>query len=821
VTDLTLEDLPLVEDCAPEDLLEAPRALKKENVEVKPSQRRIVGESVPRLEDPALLTGQGHFLDDIALPDVLHVAFARSAHAHAAVTRIDVEAARAMPGVHAVLLMDDLESVVTTRRMPLSAAGAKNTTTSTPFILSNDEVAYVGEPMVLVAARTRCQAEDAAAAIEIEYDILTVVADAREAAKPGSPIVRRELKTNVLNSIEVGYGEVDEAFGKAEHVFATDLWQHRGCGHPLEGRGVLAEVRPADGGLYVWSSTQMPHDLFYALTGVLGLDENHLRVMTPDVGGGFGPKYCLYPEEFAVPAAARLLGRNLKWVEDRRENFLAAIQERDQFWKLEIAVDANAKILGIRGTLVHDQGAYAPKPVNLPYNSATALTGPYIVPAYYIEVQIVHTNKVPVSSVRGAGYPQAAFAMERLLDLVSYELGIDRAEVRRRNLIPLDKMPYTKPLKARSGAGLVCDSGDYLAAQAETLARAAWDDFPARQAKALAEGRYIGIGLANAVKGTGRGPFESGIVRVAQSGKVSVFTGATAMGQGIGTALAQICAQQLSVTPDSVTVISGDTTMSPLGIGGFASRQLVTAGSSVHIAAQEVAAKAVKAASAILRIPEDDLELVNGRVQSCADSTKSMSLGDIATALRGAPGYAFPAELEPGLEARVHWKTDALTYSNACHVAEVEVDIELGEVKILRYVAFHDVGKRINPMIVEGQLHGGIVHGIGNALYEFMGFDENAQPVTTTFAEYLLVTATEVPPLELIGGETPSPLNPLGAKGVGEVGTIPVAAAIISAVENALQPFQVRITQTPILPPTLFHLVRAAQAAPLKATITR
>lgn len=798
-----LADTPLVETRALNDA---------EILESQVAHHQFVGKSVLRIEDSALLTGKGNYLDDIVLPNVLHVAFARSSQAHATIKRINAEAARAMPGVEAVLLMDDLASVVTTRRMPLRASGGKTSTTSTPFILANEEVAYVGEPIVLVAARSRYQAEDAVAAIEIEYDALPVVADAREAARPESSLVRLELKTNVLSRIEVGYGEVDAAFEGAPHVFADDLWQHRGCGHAMEGRGVLVEVRPADGGLYVWSSTQMPHDLFYALTDVLGLDENHLRVMTPDVGGGFGPKYCLYPEEFAVPAAARLLGRSLKWVEDRRENFLAAIQERDQFWTLEIAVNADATIRGIRGKLVHDQGAYAPKPVNLPYNSATALTGPYIVPAYLIEVLIVHTNKVPVSSVRGAGYPQAVFAMERLMDRVAIELGLDRAEVRRRNLITVEKMPYTKSLKARSGAAMVYDSGDYPAAQAETLARADWDGFPARQALALAEGRYIGIGLANAVKGTGRGPFESGIVRVSPSGKVSVFTGAVAMGQGLATALAQICAEQLSVDPQDVTVILGDTTMSPLGLGGFASRQLVTAGTSVHIAAQTVGAKAVKAASSILCLPESELELVQGSVRSRTDAAKSMSLGEIAMTLRGAPGYAFPTDLEPGLESTVHWKTDALTYSNACHVVEVEVDIELGDVKILRYVAFHDVGKRINPMIVEGQLHGGIVHGIGNALFEFMGFDESAQPVTTTFAEYLLVTATEVPQLELIGRETPSPLNPLGAKGVGEVGTIPAAAAIISAVEDALRPFKIRISQTPVLPPLLFNLVRAGQA---------
>jgi carbon-monoxide dehydrogenase large subunit len=774
---------------------------------------RVVGHSLHRIEDPPLLKGQGQYVDDIKLADVLHVAFVRSTSAHARIGRVDIEEARAMPGVHAVMTAADLKTVLTSTRMPLSASTSKGQNSSTPFVLSDKEVAYVGEPIALVVAASRHEAEDAASAVMVDYEPLPVVTDARLAVDPSSPVVRTELKSNILNRLEVEYGDIDAAFAKAAHVFQDDLLQHRGCGHSMEARGVVVEIRPGHDGICVWSSTQMPHDLFYTLADVLNLDETRLRVITPDVGGGFGPKYCLYPEEIALPAAAIILKRNLKWIEDRRENFLAAIQERDQHWSLEIATDADARILGIRGNLIHDQGAYTPKAVNLPYNSASAVPGTYIVPAYKVDVIICHTNKVPVSSVRGAGYPQAAFAMERMMDLIAAKLGLDRAEVRSRNLIPPEKMPYTKPLKARSGAGIIYDSGDYPASQKEALAAAGWADFPRRQAEALAQGRYIGIGLANAVKGTGRGPFESGVVRVSPSGRVSVFTGATAMGQGLATALAQICAEELSVEPETITVIAGDTAFTPLGLGGFASRQLVTAGSSVHIASKAVAAKAIKAASSMLDIPEAELELAGGHVRvRGGGSNLGMSLAEIATRLRGAPGYAFPADVEPGLESSIQWKTDALAYANACHVVEVEVDVEIGQVTINRYVALHDSGKLVNPMIVDGQIIGGIAHGIGNALYEQMGYDESGQPLTTTFQEYLLVTATELPHFETIYRETPSPMNPLGAKGVGEAGTIPAAAAVISAVENALTPFGVRISQTPIVPETIFNLIQKGRA---------
>jgi carbon-monoxide dehydrogenase large subunit len=681
------------------------------------------------------------------------------------------------------------------------------------FALADGEVSYVGETVATVIAVDRYIAEDAAALVEVDYDMLPAAADVRKAAEPDAPTVRRELGSNIIARYKVNYGDVDAAFAKAAHVFHEDLWQHRGAGHSIEGRGILAEYRSADDGITAWASTQKAHDMRQSLTALLDMDESRLRVVAPDIGGGFGPKLCVYSEDVAVVAAAKLLKRSIKWIEDRREHFTNAAQERDQYWSIDIAVDENGKLLGIRGKLLHDLGAYALQDVNLPYNSASMISSAYMLPALNIEVTVAATNKTPVSSVRGAGYPQAAFAMERLMDRVARELKLDRAELRRRNLIPGEKMPYQKPLKTRGGTFAVYDSGDYPASQAQVLQAIGWDEFPQRQAAARQQGRYIGIGLAHGIKGTGRGPFESGLVRVAPTGKVSVLTGAAAIGQGLRTALAQICASELGLRAQDINVVSNDTTGVSLGLGAFASRQTVTAGSSVLLAARAVAEKAKKLASHVLEAAEHDLELADGEVRVVGAPQLAVKLGELSRILRGAPGYAFPPGVDPGLESNQNFRTDDLAYANACQAAEVEVDVETGEVKILRYVALQDSGTLINPMMVEGQLHGALAHGIGNALFEWMGYDDSGQPITTTFADYLLPTATELPAMTALFRQTPSPLNPLGAKGAGEVSTIPAAATVISAIENALEPFGVRIAQTPIPPQKLLELIEAGRVA--------
>jgi carbon-monoxide dehydrogenase large subunit len=773
---------------------------------------KSTGERIRRPRDGVLLRGRATYLDDVALEGALHVAFVRSPHAHARITGIATDAARASPGVEAVLLLDDLATVATARRMPLIASPGAAKIPSTPFILADQEVAFVGETVAMVVARTRYEAEDAAGLVEVDYEPLPVVADVPAALSAGAPVVRTELSSNVLNTYRVEYGDTDAAFAGDSLIVSERITVHRGAGHPMEGRGIVVENRAREDALTVWSSTQMPNDLHQAIVMATGLDDERVRVITPEVGGGFGPKYCVYPEEIAAVCAARLLGRSLKWVEDRREHFLGAIQERDQHWDVEIAVGRDGKLRGVRGRMAHDQGAYTFKAANLPYNSATAVPGPYLLPAYRMDVTVAFTNRMPVSSVRGAGYPQAAFVMERLMDRAAAALGMDRAAFRATNLIPASKMPYRKPLKSRSGDGIVYDSGDYPAAQAAALGRAQWQAFQARQGEARSHGRYLGIGIANAVKGTGRGPFESGAVRIAASGRVSVYTGAAEMGQGLTTALAQIAAEELGVDPADVTVIAGDTSLAPLGLGGFASRQLVTAGSSVRLAACAVADKARKLASHMLETAEADLELRDGRVEIKGVPGRGVELGNLARVLRGAPGYAFPTGLTPGLEATERWQTGPLSYANTTHVAEVAVDIETGGVEIVRYTALQDSGTLINPMLVEGQLRGGIAHGIGNAILERMLYDGEGQPLSTNLAEYLIAGSGEVPRVDAVFTQSPSPNNPLGAKGAGEVGTIPAAAAIVSAIEDALSPFGVRIDHAPVTPVELLAMIQAGRA---------
>jgi carbon-monoxide dehydrogenase large subunit len=775
----------------------------EDGVEAPPRTGTRIGQRVRRIEDTPLLRGKGQYVADVSLPDTLHVAFVRSPHAHAEIRGVDTAAALAREGVVAVVTAREMEQYLTRLRMPLGFPTAALPADITPFVLTPDEVCFVGEAVAMVIATSRYAAEDGAGEVYVDYEPLPAISDCRDADKPESPPVRRESPDNVLTRFTVAYGDCDQAFAQAAHVFKESLHQHRGGAHPMEGRGLVAEFDPVRDTLTVWSSTQMSHELQFTLADMLGMAETRIRVIAPDVGGGFGAKFLIYPEEIAVAAVAMQLRRPIKWIEDRAEHFVSSIQERDQYWDVEIAVDAQARVLGIRGRMVHDQGAYTPQGINCPYNAVTGVTGPYIVPNYAIDAVVAQTNKVYTIPVRGAGYPEGAFVMERLLDSVARGMSLDRAEVRRRNLVPVEKLPYVKPLKNRSGKAITLDSGDYLKSQETVLQAIDYTGFRQRQAAARAEGRYIGIGLAHAVKGTGRGPFESGSVKISSTGRISVATGAMHMGQGMRTAMAQIVADVLGVEIDQVQVISGDTSFISMGIGGFASRQTVTAGSSILLAARQVQAKARKVAAALLAVDESVLTMQGGRVYLNDQPQKGVTLAQVARALRGIPGYDLPAGAGAGLEATVYWEPDAMTYANAFHACEVEVDIDTGGVAITRYVGLHDCGKLINPLIVEGQIHGGIVHGIGNALFEFMRYDENAQPLTTTFAEYLLPTSTEIPHLELIFTESVTDANPLGVKGVGEVGTIPVTSAIASAIDDALADFGVHIAAIPVDPVAL------------------
>jgi carbon-monoxide dehydrogenase large subunit len=774
------------------------------------TETTYIGKPLHRLEDGPLLRGRGRFVDDLDCPGALEAAFVRSPHAHAAIRAIDAGAARRLPGVHAVFGLADLAPQLTQERLPLQFRTAQLPDDITPFVLAKDEVAYVGEAVAVVIAETRYVAEDAAGLVAVDYQPLPAVSDCRQALASGAPRAHRGRSANLLTEFRQAYGDVAQAFAGAPRRARLNLKQHRGGAHSIEGRGALATYDTNEDRLTLWSSTQLAHEVRAFLMTLLRLDENQVRVAAPEVGGGFGAKFVMYPEEVAIAASCLELRRPVKWIEDRREHFLAAIQERDQYWELEVAFGEDGRLLGVRGRMIHDEGAYTPQGINLPYNASTALPGPYVLPAYDLAVLVAETNKVPTMPVRGAGYPEGTFAMERILDRIAHELGLDRAEVRRRNLVPPEKMPHVTPMKTRSGAAVVLDSGDFLACQQTALDAIDYAGFPERRRRARAEGRHLGIGMGNGVKGTGRGPFESGIVRIGRSGRISVYTGAMPMGQGIKTALAQICAEQFGVPPEEVTVMAGDTAIIPHGQGGFASRQTVTAGSAVHLAAVAVREKAFHIAAHLLEASRDDLELRDGRIGIAGVPGSGFTLREVAEAVSGVPGYALPGQFEPGLESLQNFMPSALTYGGGCHAVEVEVDIDTCGVTILRYVVVNDSGRLINPMIVEGQIVGGVAHGIGNALFEWMGYDDAAQPLTTTFADYLLPGAIDVPTIEVKLVEFPSPLNPLGVKGVGEAGCVPAAGAIVSAIEHALAPFGVRIEEYPVTPARLFALINSA-----------
>jgi carbon-monoxide dehydrogenase large subunit len=767
----------------------------------------IIGKPFKRIEDLPLLQGRGRFVDDLQFPGTLHAAFVRSPHAHALIHGIDAGAARQAPGVQAVLTLADLMPHLSEERLPLQFRSAVLPPDITPFVLAKDEVAFVGEAVAVVIAQSRALAEDAAALVAVDYEPLPAVADCRAAAAPGAPLAHRGRKSNVMTEIKQAYGDVAAAFARAPHKIKVNLKQHRGGAHSIEGRGALASYDGNEDRLTLWTSTQLAHEVRAFLMHLLRLDENQMRVVAPDVGGGFGAKFVMYPEEVTVAVAALMLRRPVKWIEDRREHFLCAVQERDQYWDLEAAFDDDGRLLGVRGRMIHDEGAYTPQGINLPYNASTALPGPYVLPAYELLAQVVETNKVATMPVRGAGYPEGAFAMERVLDAIARTLKLDRAEVRRRNLVPAEKIPYVTPLKTRAGSAITMDSGDFPRCQQLALDALDYAGFSERQMQARAKGCYLGVGIGNGVKGTGRGPFESGIVRIGRSGRISVYTGAMPMGQGIKTALAQVCAEQFNVPPENVTVVAGDTSVIPYGQGGFASRQTITAGSAVHMAAVAVREKALTVAAHLLEASPQDLELRDGRIE-VAGTDRRITLKAVAEAVSGVPGYNMPGNFEPGLESMQSFIPPALTYGIGCHAVEVEVDIGTCGVRILRYVVVNDSGRIVNPMIVEGQLHGGVAHAIGNSLLEWMAYDAQAQPLTTNFADYLLPGATEVPSIEVTFAEYPSPLNPLGVKGVGESGCVPAAGAIVSAIEHALSPFGVRIDEYPVTPARLFALLK-------------
>ncbi|MGE0566209.1 MAG: molybdopterin cofactor-binding domain-containing protein [Pseudolabrys sp.] len=770
------------------------------------------GARVARLEDSALLFGRGRFVDDVKLPNMLHACFVRSPHAHARIRGIDAVAAKALPGVHAVYAADDMPEPMKTSRMPMLVPNPAIAQQLTQYCLAREEVCYVGQAVAVVIADSRYIAEDAAAMVEVDYDPLPVASDVRQAAEPAAAAAHSELGSNIASRFQMAYGDVETAFAKASHIFEEDIWQHRGGGMAMEPRAVVADFDAVRDLLTVWSATQTPHIGRRMLSDLIDRHLESIRYIAPDVGGGFGPKAIYYAEEAVIPAVAMKIGRPVKWIEDRREHFLCATQERDQYWKVAIAVDNDGKIMGVRGALLHDTGAFVPWGIIMPYIAAATMPGPYVIPAYRLDCTVVLTNKVATTPVRGAGRPQAVFAMERLMDRVAKELKLDPAEVRFRNFIQPEQMPYPVGLTFRDGKPLVYDSGDYPKAQREALRLADYDNFRNRQKEMRSKGRYVGIGIANYVEGTGLGPFEGVTVRVLPSGKVAVATGATSQGQGTRTTLSQIVADQVGCPIEDIVMTIGDTASVPQGMGAFASRQAVNAGSSAKIAGENVRTQIVKLAAQILGVPETEVDVEDGVAYGRGGNKPSVTFRELARHAQGMPGFSMAAGQAPGIEHTAYFTPPQASYCSGTHVVEVEVDPMTGAVSFVNYAVAHDSGTIINPLVVDGQVQGGVAHGIGNALLEWMKYDENGQPLTTTFADYLLPMATDVPDCKITHVESPTPLNPLGVKGAGEGGTIPAAAAIIAAVEDALSEFGVHFAETPLVPERIVAALNGAGA---------
>ncbi len=767
---------------------------------------RYFGAAVPRIEDPELVCGRGRFLDDIELPGMVHAAFVRAAPAHARLKGINVTAAAALPGVVAALTAADLG--VAGRPTPQFAPSPLIAQNRTQHVLASQAAHYAGEAIAIVAAQSRAIAEDGASLVAVDYEPLPAVADLATALDKGAPIAHEGAPDNRAAALRAKFGDIDQVFARAARVVRERITQHRGGCHAMECRGVIGADDPITRQLVVWSSTQAPYMVRRSLAQFMGLDESRIRVIAPQVGGGFGPKAGVYPEEFAIALAARKLGRPVKWVEDRREHFLSTTQQRDQIWDLEVAADAKGRMLGIRGRCLHDNGAYLPYGLILPVTSIGPFPGPYALEALDVSLDVVFTNKVPTTPIRGAGRPNVAFVLERLADSVARALKIDRAGVRRQSFVRKDQFPYATGMKARDGSPVSYDSGDYHRCLDVAMARVA--DFPARQAAARAQGRYLGLGIASYVEDTGIGPYEGAQVAVEPNGHVVITTGAAAQGQGQATIFAQIAADILDVPIEHVSVISADTAQFPRGIGTIGSRVAVRGGSSVHLAATRVKEKAIKVAAEMLEAGEADLALDNGRVR-VAGTDRAVALGEIALRLAGFSGVALPKDVEPGLSAEGYFQGGGLAFANGSNVCEVEVDTATGEVKILRYVVAHDCGQLINPLLVDGQIRGGVVHGVGNALHEHMIYDADAQPMTTNYGDYLLPVATDMPPIEIMHIETPSPLNPIGVKGAGEGGTIPATACVISAIEDALKPLGVTLGEQPVSPQRLVELIAKAK----------
>ena len=778
---------------------------------------KLFGASVKRREDPRLITGHGNFTDHIRLPGMLAMAIKRSPHAHARIVRIDTSKAKAMPGVVAVYTGQDLAD----KLGPVPCAWLvpdSDLKVPTYRAVAVDKVRYVGDAVAVVVAENRYIAEDAADAIEVEYEVLPAVVDQEKAAQPGAPQLYDDVPNNIAFHWKLHAGDFDAAWNQAEVRLTQRLINHRLIPTAMEPRGAVASYNPSTGELTVWCTSQNPHIHRLLFSAVTGLPETKIRVIATDVGGGFGSKIPMYAGELIASAISRDLGRPIKWVETRRENYVATIHGRDHIQYVELAAKRDGTITGLRVKAYANMGAYlsTAAPGVPTWLFGLILAGPYTIPVIHVDVYGVLTNTTPTDAYRGAGRPEATYLLERMIDLLARELNMDPAEVRRKNFIPKEKFPYTTP------TGLVYDSGDYEAALNRALELVDYQALRREQEELRKQGRYLGIGFSTYVEVCGLAPsqaagamgfqgglWESATVRVHPTGKVTVFTGSNPHGQGEETTFAQIVADELGVPFEDVEIIHGDTGMVPFGMGTYGSRSLAVGGTAIVMATRKIKEKAAKIAAHLLEVAPEDLAFENGRFFVKGAPDRGMTFQEVA--LNAYLAWKMPEGVTPGLEETYFHDPSNNTFPFGCHICVVEVDPDTGSVTFRKYVAVDDVGNVVNPMIVDGQVHGGIAQGLAQAVYEFAAYDENGQLLSATMSDYALPKASMLPSFTVDRTVTPTPVNPLGAKGAGETGTIAATPAVANAIIDALAPFGIKHLDIPLTPQRIWQAVREAR----------
>ncbi|HXV72850.1 MAG TPA: xanthine dehydrogenase family protein molybdopterin-binding subunit [Acidimicrobiia bacterium] len=754
----------------------------------------MIGAALRRLEDPRLITGRGRYVDDVSRPGALHAVFVRSPEAHAVITGVDF---RPAPGSTARMFL--AEDLGIAREMPVQNPSPALEVPVTQAPLAVGEVCYVGQPVAVVVAGSAAEAVDASEAVLVDYRTLPVCGEHRTALLDDAPPVHEGAASNRAATLRARLGASFSDVERSFHVLELEFDQHRGAVASMEGRGVLAEWDDVAERLHVWTSSQSPHAVRQMVSQMLDLSPALVRVTTPDVGGGFGPKAVVHPEEVVVAALSRSLQRPVKWVERRREHFTSTIQQRGQSASVRVAYSDTGRVQAIEARLIHDLGAFSPYGVVVPMTTLRLMSGPYMIANLDVEIECVYTNKTPTGAIRGAGRPNAIFILERVMDAIAAALSLDRAEVRRRNFIPSHRFPYSVAITASDGRPVTYDGGDYAAALESALAAADLDGFPSRRDSSAARGLLLGFGIASYVEDTGVGPYDGARVEILPNGEVTVEVGVSSQGQGHATVFAQICADRLGVDPERVRVVGGDTDRYQQGVPTVASRTGQTTASAVSTTAAELADTVKRMVAHRLEAAVEDITLTGGVAMVVGQPGSEIELGALAAGAQSTFGGSLPeGQTRPGLAAEQVLRYGGSAFTYGTHVAEVAIDPETGHVGVLRYVVVHDCGTLLNPMIVDGQIDGGVAHGLGNALSERIVHDDNGQPLTTSFMDYRLVAAAEMPELVKLHTETPSPTNPLGAKGAGEGGTIPAAAAVVSAVEHAIGLDPGRITHYPL-----------------------